>query len=378
MTKKKVLFNFVPVAAGGGLQNALSFLSFLAQSHDLDFDFLVVCRKKSKIEEYCKKNDIDCVGIAEGLLPRLYFEFLGGALLAKKNRSNVVFSLFGGSPFFIHGIARKICGFAYSNIIESNVDFWWFCGKKDRFIKKGIDFFRLESARNSSCVVLETDRLAALARDGVFLKSDIEVIYMSPSSLVTHRNINRANEIVEKEKVRILYLCGAHENKRIKKLAPIMSHLMKSGLDVSLVTTLPVESKVFKDVYLTFLKFGAVCTLENIGPISPDSLNVLLDSVDGIINVALLESFSNNWVEAWASSLPLFVTDAAWARDSCGDAAVYIDIDQPVAAAEKIKSTYASTDKIKGMITAGKGMLKRLPNPEQKFNNYINLIERYL
>lgn len=375
---ERVIFNFVPVSAGGGLQNALSFLSFLRGRSGLSFDFIVVCRSGSKIQEYCGKYDIPHVVIKDFFVSRLFFEIIGGALLAKRVRADLVFSLFGGSPFLMYGVAKKVCGFAYSNIIETNIDFWWFCGRRKKILRKLVDFFRLRSAKNADCVILETDRLARLAKEGVFKNREIAVVHMAPSSLIDHKPVDRVRAIGKKGSFSILYLCGAHKNKRIKNLAPIFQCLHNEGRNVFLVTTLPADSSVYLEVREAFEKLGVANALKNIGPVSPDSLNELFDNVDGVVNVALLESFSNNWVEAWAASLPLFVTDAGWARDSCADAAVYIDIENPRCAANRIYETFSSIDRMESVVSSGKEMLRVLPSPETKFHNYKQIIEKHL
>ncbi|MBL7249467.1 glycosyltransferase [Alloalcanivorax marinus] len=376
--RKRVLFNFVPVSIGGGLQNTLSFLSTAKKSSKLNFDFVVACRHHSKIESYCRDNEIPYVSVGNGLLHRLCFEVFGGAFLAKRLKVDLVFSLFGGSPYLMYGVAKKVCGFAYSNIIESDVDFWWFCSGKDKLVKRSIDFFRLRSFGNADFVIMETDRLARLAKEGAFKDTQVSVVHMAPSSLIVHKDVDRIKEISEKDEFSILYLCGPHKNKRIKSLAAVFQCLHADGFLVSLITTLPENCSVFMEVKDEFRRLGVEHALKNIGPISPDSLNEVFDAVDGVVNVALLESFSNNWVEAWAASLPLFSTDAGWAKDSCGDAAVYINVDKPEDAANRIRGTYSSISEMEKIVGSGKEMLSFLPTPEEKFERYRMIIEKCL
>lgn len=374
MKDRKVLFNFVPVSAGGGLQNAMSFISFLAKEPGSDFKSLIVCVHGSEIEKYCLALGVSFFAIRSGRLSRFYFEIIGGWLLARKINACIIFSIFGGSPFLSFG-CKKISGFAYSNIIERDVDFWWFCSPAKKAYKKILDKIRLWSYRNSSVVILETERLSRIAGKTFFKGAKTFVVKMSPSSLVRHVEESRYLSIAGNENLSILYLCGPHENKRVSMLAPVFREIRKKGQNIKLLVTLPNDSEYYFKVRQAFVNEGVADLLVNLGKVPQAEINHVLSDVDGMINVALLESFSNNWVEAWAASIPLLVTDSEWAKESCKEAATYIDVHSPCEAALKIVDLYSDEEKIKKQILEGKNVLSSLPNAQEKFDRYLSIIK---
>jgi glycosyltransferase involved in cell wall biosynthesis len=374
-----ILVNFIPVSQGGGMQNALSFLECLARYQCEDVNFKVICRKNSDIEKTCNKYDLNVSAVRNDLLGRVYYEFFGGLYEAKKFKADAIFSLFGGAPIVSFPF-YKISGFAYSNIIHKEVDFWGFLQGRKKLKKFLIDQLRLFLARQADEIIVETQHLAEKAGRGVFRDKKIHVVNMAPGALIIDRLKGRKRyKKTQKnyEFIDILYLSGPHQNKRIH-LLPVVFKYLKNQCGVArfrLVTTMPENSDYFSYVRDSFNEIGAEDCLMNIGPISPDKVGELLICVDALINVALLESFSNNWVEAWAAKLPLITTDADWARASCGKAAIYIDPESPKESADAIFELFSCPEKMSMLTAEGDIQLTTLPTPEEKFNKYMEILK---
>lgn len=373
--KYRVIFNFVPIKSGGGLQNTLSFLSVFS-SYNKTNDYLIVCNKKSEIERLCITNNLEYQSIMPGKWGRLLYELFFGEYLILRTHSPIIFNLFGSAPFISFGI-YKISGFAYSNIIQPEIPFWGFLPWYNRLWKKFIDKLRYWLAMRSDEIIVETDYLFKRAKEGVFKGKCMHIIKMAPSIMVLDTltaSISNPTPVF-RDTIDILYLSGPHPNKRIHQLGPTFFALNHGDKKYRLITTLPETSSYFTLIKREFQKSGAIDTLHNIGPVAPSQVGTLLGVVDGMINIALLESFSNNWVESWAAGLPLIVTDADWARYSCRDAAIYIDPDSPYEAANRIASIFKSQESLQQQKEKGKLQLANLPTPEQKFQQYISIIE---
>src|SRR5262245_47145386 len=95
-----LVINLVPISAGGGLQNTLSFLSVLGARRDRSTQVIVFCTKDSLIEQSCINYKLDYLCIGSGRLNRIYYELFNGYRLIRKHRAKVVFSIFGGAPIF--------------------------------------------------------------------------------------------------------------------------------------------------------------------------------------------------------------------------------------------------------------------------------------
>lgn len=372
VTSDVVLINLVPVGAGGGLQNALSFLTQLARLNDAP-KFIVACRAGSKVQDKCEELKLPYVAFPDSGLSRAVAEFGGLAKLARKSNAKVIFTLFGAPPI-ISGNVTTISGFALSNIIQREVPFWNFLPWRSRAVKQVKDWFRLQAALRSDEIILETRYLYERAKDGVFADKALHIVEMEPSALVTGsdgENAAHSNDGF----FDILYLSGPHPNKRIHLMAPIVAELDRLGIASRLVVTMPAATAYTRIVEQAFAGHGVEERLKNIGPVEPKNVADTLHNVDAVVNIALLESFSNNWVEAWAAKKPLISTDADWARASCGDAAIYIDPLNAKDAALKIQNGLKSRNQL---LNNGDARIKELSGGKTKVEKYLDIIKRRL
>lgn len=369
-SKCMVLINFVPISSGGGLQNAKSFLHFLRES-DLGFPYLIVCSRRSGLFEDCKDYGLPCISVPGTKIGRLKFELFSGFKLIEENGVKVIFTLFGSAPLRSKG-CYSISGFAYSNIINSEVKFWNYLPIHKRLMKSVVDYFRLRQALRSDEIILETEYLVARSRSGIFKDKSVKLIEMAPGAAASARGYSKL--VLKGEKVDLLYLCGAQPNKRVHLLAEIVALLNDGERDYRIITTIP-EGKYLEKVLDWFKYYGVAHCIKNIGEVPTHDVGNVLDNVSGVINIALLESFSNNWVEAWASGRPLIATDADWARSSCGKGAVFVDPWDPQDAAERIDDIFSSQENVDRLVEHGYRNLEKLPSPEERFGQYIGIIE---
>ncbi|EJE4688654.1 TPA: glycosyltransferase [Vibrio parahaemolyticus] len=376
-----VIINLIPVAAGGGLQNALSFLTELSMT-DVSFKFTVFVRKGSELELFCIERNLPYRSFNCAFLFRIWYEIFGNYSFARKNDVVVIFTLFGTAPLF-RGHSIAISGFARSNIIERQVDFWAFLPFWKKWIKNIKDELIRKLVSTSDVIILETNRLIELARSNeVFNDTPLRLVNMAPSSLILKRlkeipGAKRFDSRCEVGVANFIYLSGAHPNKNIHRLGPFFKEIIELGLKVNMTVTLP-EGAYFDKIMEEFSRLGINSVLNNIGPIKPDDVPKVLLESDVVINVAELESFSNNWVEAWASRRLLVCKDAGYARDSCGNAAIYIDLDNVQASAVEVYKVMIDADRYKSYIDAGKLKLKELPSTKEKFREYVKIIEEFI
>ena len=376
---KKVFINLYIVGGGGGGQNAFSFLTSLIKNGDIE-KYVVIVRKGSDLESFCEGNSVSFVSFRSGFISRIYFELFGFYLISKKSKPKAVLTLFGNSPLIRSKGLVAISGFARSNIIESKVDFWGFLPFLSKRVKKLKDSVILLLMRRSGVIVLETQRLKRLANESkVFGSSKLEVIEMAPSSLVVDRLsmidpfYNKITSNTGDQNFKFLCLCGPHKNKNVHLLPPILKELSYMGVKVTVVTTME-ESKYLEEVKKEFNLCGA--NIDNLGGVDHSDIPSLIEACSAIVNVSKLESFSNNWVEAWASKRLLICRESGYAFESCGDAALYVDLNKPIESAKLIKNTLFDYQQYKSYVDLGTEKLSSLPSADEKFKKYEEIIEK--
>ncbi|WP_413505473.1 hypothetical protein [Photobacterium phosphoreum] len=359
----RVIINLYPVSQGGGLQNALSFLNFLVSDPRKD-KVIVLVRANSVLELNCNKNNINYISIKDSFLGRLKVELYLARQVSKVFKADTFFTLFGNTPL-VKPQCLTISGFAFSNIIESDVDFWGFLPFYQKVIKQLKDKMRLYLSKRGDILILETEHLKKQAEiNKTFDFNKLCVVKMAPSSI-----LNELYELPKPKKSKIkkiLYLSGPHPNKNIHKLAVIFQY----NENFKLYVTLPMGDYL-EQVIKSFEYYGISEQLVNLGPVSPGDVPSIISSVDAMINIATLESFSNNWVEAWASNRLLIVIEKEYVRSSCNNAAVYIDITDGKNAARNIEHAFETSALY---IEWGIHELSRLPSPRQRYDEFWKVI----
>lgn len=361
------ILNFIPIKTGGGLQNVLSFLHGLEDKKN----HLVFCRSQSSIEVYCKNNDILYVSVNSGFLSRLKFELKGFKSHVK--RGDVCFTFFGPPMIGSLNYLYNICGCAYSNLFYKDIDFWGYLPKYKRFQKHLIDKYRLYLTSRSDEVIFETEELrnrAALMSE--FKNCRLHVVKMAVSRLVS--DVTDAHDEFNLDDVpgyKFLFLCGAQPNKRVYEFIDILYELNKYG-DFKIILTMD-ECNYLSEIMVKAQGLKLSNKIINLKTINPQSVKNVLGYIDGVVNIARLESFSNNFIEAWAMKKLLIVAEASWSRGCCEASAVYI---------EPSDVTQSSAEILKGIndrehyIEAGSKLLMSHPTPDEKNKSYYSIIER--
>lgn len=364
-----LVINMMQIRSGGGLQNSLSFLSSPSLENK---DYLVVCEIGGAVCRYCLDNKLPVFPIKSGLAGLVYYHFFAMMTLRKKFGGDVLFSIFGPPPLFLYGL-YSVSGFAYSYIIQSDVDFWGFLPIFQRIKKRVKDKLRLWGCKRSREIIVETDYLKACAISGCFKERTVHVVKMEPSLLLDLGAA--ANEFLGAvQGVKILYLASDHPNKRIHLLPGVFKELSRLG-EYTLVTSLPEDSSYLADIRDGFVSLNIGDGLINLGTVRPECISGLIRSCDCLVNVALLESFSNNWVESWYFEKPLISTDAEWARASCGDAAIYIDPFNQIQSAEEIHKVLSSAKNVGDLVKRGAKQLALLNRGGNKDSQYFAILE---
>jgi glycosyltransferase involved in cell wall biosynthesis len=368
-----MIINFLPISSGGGLQNALSFINELSEKSPKSCVFIV--RQNSLIEQAALKKNFEVLSVKKGLFNRVKFELTARSLFMKQD---VCFTFFGPPILSLIRYTHNINGFAYSNLLYPNLDFWWFQSWHKRARSKLIDWYRKHSMSFADEIIYETKVLKDRALIDPILKNvKSHVVKMAASSLVGLDKVDHLDSNFDEIKnlvgFKLLFLAGAQPNKRIKEFLQTLAILNhQSDHKFFIILTMNSESSYYHSIKKHAIQLGVLEFVVNLQTILPNDVSTLIHHCDAMVNVALLESFSNNFIEAWSMNKPLIVSDSDWANESCGSAALYIDIGKPDKVAKKI---YQLLSDPKQQIQNGILELEAFPTAKQKTLNYMKIIE---
>lgn len=368
-----IYFNFLHAPSGGGLQNSASFLqTYVQDGIDLG-DVCCFVFKGTMLESICLEHSIKHIAVSKGIIGKTIFELF---FFLKIMPGDIVFSIFGPPLPFTEGKSINIGGMALSNVFYPEVNFWGYLSPLKRFFKHLKDRYRVYRYKRLDYWIFETELLADKAINIFNFPADrVSVVRMAPSALVSlNQGGNEVCYDLANDKMKVLLLCGAHPNKRHHLLPHLAKHLMEFGRnDIQFVFT-ACPNEYLKSVELTIKQLGVADFFKNIGPVEPVNVATLISQVDFVMNISLLESFSNNFVEAWAMKKPLITVSDEWAYSAAKEAALYIDVLDDRIQVESFISALNSD--IGNVVTRGLSILEFYPDYNEKNALYIDAIKK--
>jgi glycosyltransferase involved in cell wall biosynthesis len=374
----QLVLNLLPIKQGGGLQKTLSLIRAIGAYGKPLPPLKALVEKSSDVSRACAEEGLRTIEASSGNIGRLRFELNLSRIFSAPS---VCFN--AGGPVLLAGAGPDVINVsecAYSNLFYPELDFW---GDKRGFQRRKvalIDHYRRWSLGRADFWIFETEavRSRAISLAG-FPAERTTVVNPAPSALVTPEEI--VPELRDRFKglagtgFRFLFLGSAYANKRLHCLPRVANQMMRRGLRrFAFVLTLPSESTYWHGIKEEAERHGCADQILNIGPVPQSDISSLIDAVDAMCCVSRLESFSNNFVEAWRMGRPLVVTDADWARSSCGDAALYVDIESEGVADSLMRLCEEKTLR-DGLVQNGFRQLETYPTPEQKLDAYLKVFE---
>ena len=364
-----VYLNLVPIKSGGGQQNVLSFLEFIKYQEDQD-RFFVFCTQGTKVNFYLKKNGFRFHAVGRSKISRLFFELFWFRKYVEKG--GTCFTFFGPAFLGSYGYIRNIVGCAYSNLFYPEVDFWWHCSVLSKFVRKTVDRYRYWALLRSDLVILETEELYERASRMLGVDKT-RLVKMSVTANSQENRIGSSSDfdfLEAVEGVKFLFLCGDQPNKRITSFIPILKEINRKMCAV-IVLTLDESSDYLSEIRRIAATLNLSDRLVNVGLVDPEHVADLIVKSDFMVNIALLESFSNNFVEAWALGKKLVVAESVWAKRCCGEAAYYIDPSNIHESASILIDAIDSSDDFR---IKARYQLESFPDAMQKNQNYYQVL----
>lgn len=366
-----ILVNLIPIKKGGGQQVASNFVRQVATLDDHNFVFLTT--KGSEIHNLLEALCLKYVEIENNIISRIWFTFISIKSYCRSNRVDVIYTMFG-PPLFAPNVI-SISGCAYSNIFFPEIDFW----KETNFFKKVrrkvIDHYRLKSTLKSDAIIFENLSMQERCINLFNVKRSRTT--WIPPSISTYSTTDRLELPTYIKDFKVLMMTGWHKNKNIDIVPQVLNELKNIGvLDVSFVITVNPLDPESVSLLKHAKSLGVDKNIFLISQIKPSLIPDLISQVDSIALFSLLESFSNNIIEAWFFEKPLLISDEEWSRSICDQAAIYVDRDNPKSIAENIFKIKSNNDFLKNVVSEGIKALKRYPTPEEKVTMQIDFIKK--
>lgn len=125
---------------------------------------------------------------------------------------------------------------------------------------------------------------------------------------------------------KLLCLTRYYPHKNLETLVDTFEQHREALRDVAIVLTIGADQMPQAAALLQRIgRLGLGDHIINVGPVQQSQLPGLYRACDGLILPTVLESFSGTYLEAMQFDRPILTSDMDFAREICGDAAVYFD-----------------------------------------------------
>lgn len=321
----RILFQYLASGAGGGMSNVALLLR--AMAHEFPEDTLDLACTRGAVPDDVSGAPNVRIHIIGGKVPlelqRVSFETRRIRQFAKQLAVDVIWSLNIG-PYIRTGIPQVL---SLHNAFQ--VYPWEDCARYHPSPAAKLAALRLFFRRSLQCsdgLIVQTPlmeeyvrRIAGVPRLVISIPKAVEGLAdlqqaPAPEALATG---SRPGVF------RFLYVSTMTPHKNHLVLMEAMRLLCNRGLNVQLVLTLtPAEAELVGGGLARELSSRG--HLLCIGWVSKQQLRSVYDQSDACVMPSLLESLSSCHLEAMAWSKPQLVSDCPFARDTCGDAAVFV------------------------------------------------------
>lgn len=282
----------------------------------------------------------------------------------KVTRPDAVFTIFG--PSYVKFKAPEFSGFANPFALFSGFGHYHNHPLHRTVLSLFKKYLRAPFLRRPSEYWVETAvAKEALARLTGKSLCQIHVVPNCVNPLLSE-NLKTAPRIPDGS---ILCLAAAYWHKNHRILPKVAALLEADGSlppGWRFVVTLDPESEVWREAERSAAKLGVAKRIQNVGVVSIEECAKLYSTASLLIHPSLLEVFSATYLEAMLANVPLLVSDRPFAREICGDAALYFDPLSPASAAVQIRKIFSDGDLRRNLTNAGAKRHELYPSADEK------------
>lgn len=365
----KILIDNSNLFAGGGIQVAISFLNDLCSIEDNNQYHVIQsvnsAKQINKLDFDKRFKFYDLTEEHKSILNRI-----------KKIREieehlkpNVIFTVFG--PSYHRSNYPKVVGFALGQVLYPQSPYFKEISILNLVkIKLASKLKSFLFQKNSDVLIYETDdantiysRINKNKIKGYTVSNTVNSIFFNKQSW---KEIS-----VEKSLFDIVYLSANYPHKNIEIIPKVIDKILEIGKLDNFRFHLSVskEEMNFEDKYDQYINY--------LGKVEIKQLPLLYKRMDLLIMPTLLETFSTTYLEAMISNIPIVTSNLSFARDICGDAALFAEPLDAKDYADKILSLYYDKNSYKKMVEKGNENLKRFGTSMDRTKKYLEILKKH-
>jgi len=358
-----------PLRYGGGVQVAIAFLSGLVGQSEFEWHAVAPQQMREALRPL--QLDAGKLTFVSKTSPADIFKIRKGLrALEAQQQPDVVFTVFG--PSYHNFSAPHVVGFALPNLLYPR---FRPLGIRRRLTTGIFDILRRRSFRRADRLVVETATAAELLAKRVGVHpSKIEVVGNS----VNPRLLQLAVLPLSSEgPFRILVPSAYYPHKNLEIIPDVAEYIagIDPELDFQFFLTLGEESEGWSIIRGKAKQKAVEDKITNLGNLNLDALGAQYNQASCVFLPTLREISTAVYPEAFYFRRLLITSDTDFARDLCGDAAVFVNPRDPKEIAETIAVVLKDPNRMKLNIEEGQRQLARkFPSPHEKFEAQLSIL----
>lgn len=374
--KIKIIVDCSTLTKGGGVQVALSFLHFA--KNDSDFDIVSIVpyhlleQFSSEIGNAHRINIVHKENIFQKILSMFIIKKIEFYF-----KPQIIFTIFGPSYFFTKN--KHIVGYALPLLIYPSHPPL----KDPGFLQRKIDNIKIFLFRKSDALIVETETVSQRLRNLIGINyPPVEVIKNSYNPLFKKAlKYHKSKRVEQRDSFCILIPSAWYPHKNLITIPELAAAMNTISPNFKYVFQFTLDKKSLEWALLEDLskELGVLDSIEPLGSLKLDELAAAYLGCDLIYLPTLREASTAVYPEAFIAERPLATTDIDFARELCGDAALYVNPAKPIETAHKIVQLLHSEADKHNLVRLGKTQLKiNYPSPEQKYAQQKAIIMKYI
>ena len=355
----KILFQYI-YGSGGALTNLVTLLQAFATRYPQN-EIVILCAPGSQFERLSTLDNVEIEhygGNGNRIFNRIALGIKGMAAAVERHGPDVVWTVNTGS-FVPVGCAQ---------VLQLNNAYQVYPLSFAQFHPRGkigvalLSWLFRISAMHAEMIVCQTETIAGMARKVVGRRRKVRVI-----GKAVHANIpdHKARHLRDNRSVKASfafgYVAAFYPHKNHITLLKAIDNLRRQESRVCLHLTLTRNEILALDGELgrSLLADGTVVAH---GWVDQDELAKFYSEVDACVMPSLLESLSSSHIEAMALGVPQITSDLSFARETCGDAAIYADPQDPDSWSVAMKRIVEDRALANRLGRAGAARIHAMPN----------------
>jgi len=368
----KIFVDCIPLSSGGGVQVAIAFLENLRTSQGIDWQVAIPSTIVALLPIWIVQDSRTIVLAKQTAFDKFRLKYQLSALV-RASHPDIVFTVFG--PAYFRASVPQVVGFALPRMLQ-NAD----CRNLNppSLVSKMADCIRRYLMNQTDHVVVETDtaRNSFLARFK-FSPSNVSVIRNSVNPILTRMPVDPQQASVG-ETFRILVPSAYYKHKNLE-IVPAVAKSLRHQLGHSsflFCLTLPHDLPAWKHMQRVASDLGVGSLVTSLGTLGLPELSQAYSQASAIFLPTLMEVSTAVYPESFYFRRPLVTSDLDFARELCGEAALFVKPTDAGQIASSIRVLMESGDLRRSLVEEGVRQLNTYPSPDEKFRQQIHVLKQ--